>query len=592
MYLLLFGLAAGLNIVLGARFWPQVLAGSLNDPDSYMRLLRIEDGVRAGRLILDVARDQSGQGVMIEWSRLFDAMLWLLAAPLAPWMGWHKALFWAGVASGPLAVGALGALLGWAVEPLARRRDLWIAAFAAAFLPGLVTIALPGVVHYHVTLLAMLALTSGLVVRAWRGERWHGFMAGLAGGLAVWVTPETYPFVLMAFGALLLRWMQTGRTMVLVYCAAGFFDLTVVGVLIDPPAGGYGSVEVDRLSFVYVVLGGALLVAGVLLLRVEHWAPRWRTLAAVAIVALLLGGWGWAFPGVVEGPYGILPPAEARLFFGAIAEQRPVTGEGLVVFLFPGLCVVLYALARAWGGWRWRQNEAELSALLKGPAPLPGLWLYVALCGGVALVLGAKFLLFVGFSAVLAAALLPVALGDVVRRWGEASPDLARRVRWGMMFLVLGVPELALAFGPPMADSGARAEAAGRAFPSCTLRDVAPLLQGAAGQVVLAGPEDTPELLYRAPVLTVGSLFHHGVPGYLRDRAAWRAAPGPMEPPELKAAKVAYVLFCPRAARYELVADLPVGSTIWDTLEAGNVPPWLAPVGQDSAGWRLYRVTK
>ncbi len=592
MYLLLFGLAAGLNIVLGAHFWPAVLAGSLNDPDSYMRLLRIEEGVRAGRLILDVARDQSGQGVMIEWSRLFDAVLWLLALPLAPWLGWHKALFWGGVASGPLAVGALGALLGWAVEPLARRRDLWAAAFAAGFMPGLVTIALPGVVHYHVTLLAMLALTGGLVVRAWKGERWHGFMAGLAGGFAVWVTPETYPFVLMAYGALLLRWLQTGRTMVLIYCAAGFFDVAVVGVLIDPPAGGYGGVEVDRLSFVYAMLGAVLMVTGALLLRVEHYKAPWRGLAAGGIAVLLLGGWAWAFPGVVEGPYGILPPAEAKLFFGVIAEQRPVSGEGLVVFLFPGLCAVLYALARAWAGWRWRENEAELSALLKEPAPLPGLWLYVALCGGVALVLGAKFLLFVGFSAAFAAALLPVALGDAVRRWGETRADLARRARWGALFLVLGVPELALALGPPMADSGAANGAAGRVFPRCALRDVAPLLRPAAGQVVLAGPEDTPELLYRTQVLTVGSLFHHGVPGYLRDRAAWRAAPGMVEPPALKAANVAYVLFCPRAARYALVADLPMGTTLWDALEAGDPPPWLAPVGQDGAGWRLYRVMR
>ena len=77
MYFLLFLLAAGLNIVQGWHFWPPVLAGSLNDPDSYMRLLRIEQGVRAGHLVVNVARDDSGAGVYVEWSRLLDGLLWL-----------------------------------------------------------------------------------------------------------------------------------------------------------------------------------------------------------------------------------------------------------------------------------------------------------------------------------------------------------------------------------------------------------------------------------------------------------------------------------------------------------------------------------
>lgn len=589
IYALLFALAAGLNILLGAHFWPDVLAGSLNDPDSYMRLARIEEGIKAGHLIVTVAGDQSGTGVMVEWSRLFDVVLWLLAVPLAPFLGWHKALFWAGVASGPLAVGGLGAVLGWAVEPLALRRDLWAAAFAAAFLPGLFTIALPGVVHYHIALLALIVVTGGFVARAWRGDRWNGFLAGLAGGFAIWLTPETYPFVLMAFGSLLLRWLKSHQTMVLVYCAAGFFDVLVVGVIIDPPLGGYGVEEVDRLSVVYAMLGLLLLLGTGLLLRVQKFRAPLRGWVAAGIMAGIVAAWAATFPGVVLGPYGILPPDQAKAFFGVITEQRAVTGEGLVVFLFPGAWAVLYALSRAWAGWRWREDETEVSALLKGPAPLPWLWLYIALCGAVALVLGVKFLLFVGFSAVFAAALLPVAMGDAVRRWGEVRPGLASAARLGALLAVLGVPELALALGPPMSDS--RAAVAGKSYPSCTLRNVTPLLNAAGGQVVLAGPEDAPELLFRTPVFTVGSLYHHGIDGYLRDRAAWRAVPGDVEPPELKAAKAAYVLFCPRPTRYALVADLPKGASLWDALEAGTPPPWLALVGRDGAGWQLYKVS-
>ena len=40
----LFLIGAGLNIVAGLHGWPAVLAGHLNDPDSYMRLLRDRAG--------------------------------------------------------------------------------------------------------------------------------------------------------------------------------------------------------------------------------------------------------------------------------------------------------------------------------------------------------------------------------------------------------------------------------------------------------------------------------------------------------------------------------------------------------------------
>jgi hypothetical protein len=127
-------------------------------------------------------------------------------------------------------------------------------------------------------------------------------------------------------------------------------------------------------------------------------------------------------------------------------------------------------------------------------------------------------------------------------------------------------------------------------YPSCSLRQIAPLLAPAAGQIVLAGPEDAPELLYRSNVMTVGSLYHHGVAGYLRDRTAWRAQPGAQVPPEVTATQAGWVLFCATPGRYILVQDLPK-DTLWDALEAGTPPPWLHLAGTNSDGWRLYKIT-
>jgi len=131
--------------------------------------------------------------------------------------------------------------------------------------------------------------------------------------------------------------------------------------------------------------------------------------------------------------------------------------------------------------------------------------------------------------------------------------------------------------------------AAGPPLPSCSLAQIAPLLAPAAGAVVLADPEATPELLYRSNAMTVGSLYQHGVPGYLRDREAWRSAPAAVEPTSVRATAARFVLFCPQPQRLALVADLPP-QTLWDALAAGTPPQWLKLTGTDAAGWRLYRI--
>ena len=578
IYLLLFLLSAGLNILVGLHDWPLVLGGSLQDPDSYMRLLRIEQGIRAGHLLTNVAGDQSGAGVMVEWSRLLDIIIWLLAAPMAPFIGWHKALFAAGVALGPLGVGCLGVSLAWAVEPFSLRRHLWAAAAAAALLPALVAVALPGVVHYHIALLALIALTAGCVLRALREDRWFGFLAGVAGGFAIWMTPETMPFVLMAYAALALRWLKTPNAATLMATGAGCFDVLAVGLFVDPPADGYGVPEIDRLSLVYVALGLILLASATMLSRIP---PKpWRGKLGVLIMALPLLGWIIAFPGVIEGPAGLLPRQEAHAFFTFIQEQMRPTGLDLIVFLLPGTWAVLYA---AWRAWQERKpNPTAVADISMFGAPLrtPLAWVYIALCATVALWLSANYLLFTSISAIFAAALLPVALSGIEANGGS----LAGVKRIGLLALILLTPLLA-----ERAEGQTPTPSKAKAFPSCNLLGIAPLLAPAAGQVVLAQPEDTPELLYRTHIFTVGSLYHHGITGFMKDRAAWRATPGTTLPQAVAATGAKYVLFCPEAGRYLLVNDLP-DKTLWDALNKSAPPPWLHATGHNKNGWTLYKI--
>ncbi len=559
----LFVIGAGLEIVVGAQNWPGVFAGDLSDPDSYMRLERILQGVHAGHLTNIVKRDDSGAGVLVEWSRLLDAVIWALSLPLAAVIGWKKALFVVGVALGPIGTGLLGVALAFAAERFVLRGLLWVLPLSAALLPALQNYAEPGTVTHHVLLLAVIAFTAGLVVRAWDGDTGWNFLAGLAGGFAVWLTPETMPFVLLCYGVLLLRWVEAPEGAGLAACGAGFFDVIGFGFAIDPPYGGYGVVETDRLSVVFVALGLALLLIGAGLWRLARVKNMpLRRAAGLAVAVALFAAWLALFPKILLGPYGLVSPADAKLFFGQIEEMQPAAPDVTsFAFLWPGMLALVVAVMRGVESRDWR-------------------WWYVFACLCVAVVLGVKFLRFAPVSSAMAAVLVAIALTRVSVRLVDRQ-GLAATERIILLMLLLLAPRL-----PALAEPH-RAAAAG---PSCDLQSFAPALGVAAGKVVLADVNETPELLWRSQILTVGSLYHHGVAGFLRDRAAWRAVPGSTEPPAVAATGAAYVLFCTGAGRSNLVADLPK-STLWDALLAGRTPPWLSPaVADPKTGWRLFKI--
>lgn len=560
----IFGLGAGFNILIGLHGWPGVWHGQLNDPDSYMRLERILQGVRAGHLTNIVARDDSGAGVLVEWSRLLDAFIWAAALPFVPFIGWRHALFAAGVVSGPVIAGVLAVALAYAAEPFAARRFLWLVPVCLG-LPGLRNYAGPGFVTHHILLLAMIGFSAGLVMRAWDGDIGRYFAAGLSGGLAIWLTPETMPFIMLCFGLLLSRWVEKPTGAGMAALGAGCFDVLCFGLAIDPPVGGYGVAEIDRLSIVYVGLGLALLCGGVLLWRLQAMRQvALRRAAGLAGVGLLLACWLTIFPNILLGPYGLMTPAAANIFFPAIIEMKPLwpTPQSFAL-IWPGLAAlfVLFPICCAKNRWPW--------------------W-YGFGCMVFAVVLGVKFMRFTPVCAAAAVVVLMIGLQNVASHW-RAWPKFAVFGQAGLALMFLLLPWVpALAAGQGVA----------RGVPVCNLQSFAPDLRVAAGQVVLADVNLTPELLWRSNVLTVGSLYHHGVAGFLVDRAAWRAVPGEAEPAAVKATNARYVLFCTKAGRSGLVADLPK-TTLWDALLAQQPPPWLVPVVKNAAsGWRLYKITQ
>jgi hypothetical protein len=154
--------------------------------------------------------------------------------------------------------------------------------------------------------------------------------------------------------------------------------------------------------------------------------------------------------------------------------------------------------------------------------------------------------------------------------------------------LFVGVPQ---AGSLPALSHEAHASESGVAN-TCKVSGLAAMLAPYAGDVVLANVNDTPELLYRTGILTVGSLYHRDMAAFLRLRAAWRSGPAESVPSAVTATDASLVLFCPAPQRSLLVAGLPP-DTLLDQLNRAAVPHWLRQIAADRAsGNILYRILR
>ncbi|HKS89709.1 MAG TPA: hypothetical protein VJR70_09740, partial [Stellaceae bacterium] len=130
-----FATATLLAAAIGLRAFPAVLQGSLVNPDTYMRLVRLREMLSQHALVYVVPRDSAGAGTVLHWSHLIDAILLLLAAPFAPVSSGEAALHAAALAFGPLSIGLLAAAVAWAAAPFSDRRWRWLVPLLAVLSP-------------------------------------------------------------------------------------------------------------------------------------------------------------------------------------------------------------------------------------------------------------------------------------------------------------------------------------------------------------------------------------------------------------------------------------------------------------------------
>ena len=549
--------AASIAFVLTAFFGLQnfgaLLHGALLNPDSAMRLVRLDAMLQAHAPLHAVARD--GHGTVLHWSHLLDSVLLLMAWPFASFLGWHQGLVVIAPMVGPLSMAALGASLAWAGAPVTAPQWRPLGALLACLSPAILNYGLPGVVHHHVLIAAVAVMSAGHALRIVRGlgrASVHGAALGAWSGLGVWLTPESTPICLMVIGLVWMCWLERPTaTMARALAAIGgaMFIVTGAAWLADPPAAGVLAAEQDRLSLVFVCLAAGLMMAGIAAAR------GLSRIASVVLAGVLAAAWIAAFPMVLGGTAGLLPADTSQVFLGDILEMRPVSSLSQAVATLAAAAVATIWLAvqslrhRSWPG------------------------LYAVACSVALMIAAALHIRFGTYPALFAAAVFPVAASTLA----AAGPRL----------LVL----LAALLLPRAGDLAAAASSAPpSAYRTCDLRGTASLLAPFAGRIVLAHVNDTPDLLWQTGIRTVGSLYHRSPDGFLRLRAAWQSEAGTVVPPAVRATGAGFVLVCPGAALPAFIAAAQTNS-LAQTLGNGEVPPWLHRVGiADPGGMVLYAV--
>ena len=371
----------------------------------------------------------------------------------------------------------------------------------------------------------------------------------------------------MPMGAIGLGWClrPTEVAGAVTACGTAFALATTAATLCDPPYGGWLSPEIDCISIVYVALAGLICGASWLLVWFgRHAASVWtRCLCCVLACVAVVGLWLWLCPSLTRGLTGLVPPSDAAAFFGAIAEMRHLafTPRDVSWLITPTLAVLIAA------GLAVRTRSV--------------LWAYAAACGLVVLALAACYIRFLVYAETMAAVMLPVAMQIASAPDRSASrQSMGRVVALAAFFLVPLLPSLA------WAGKGRSVDAMG----NCHVADIAPVLLQQKNAVVLTDVSDTPEILWRAPVRTVGSFYHRSIGAFIRARDAWRSGPSDSVPQAVLATGATHILACDLAGRTPLVSDLPA-STLQDRLARHEVPPWLREVGH-AGGYSLYRIDR
>ena len=585
----IFPLLAALGVSL--RFLPDIAARDLNNPDSYMRVVRLRDMLDMHATLFAVSRDGSGHGTILHWSHLLDSLLYLLSLPFRLVLPQADALYAAALLFGPLNIAAAAFAACWAAAPFADRKWLFLGGLLAAVSPAIASYGVAGVVHHHIAAVLAATMCWGWAARLIAGAGppaagtsptsagatppFAGIALGIWAAVGIWFTPESVPVTAMGLAALGLAWIVSPHRPTiaqgLALAGVSFAATTTLAWLADPPATGPAAPDIDRLSALFAGMALAAASIGVALWLVHPFVrtiPA-RAAAASAIALTCAATWAWTFRDALLRSNLAVPAEDWHVFFDFTMEMLPVANVWQAVYylLTGGLAAALACVLAV------RHRSVLLG--------------FAAICALALAAAGWKHVRFAAYPEIAGAIALPIAL-TLLHRASPAWPPIRQSLaRIAVILLFFQVP-----YAVEVAGLTATPDENAAAAPSCKPAAAAAMLASHPGAIVLTEANDTPELLYRTPIRTVGSLYHRNIPAFLRLRAAWRSAPSDTVPAAVRETEASLILACASPRRSAVMEGL-AGPGLLDRMRANDPPAWVHRIAENPAsGHVLYEIAR
>lgn len=573
---LLTGLAA--NVMLGLSSI-DVSQRQLVETDGYMRYSRILDLVEGRNGWFDgwIHWSNSPFGHSMHWTRLLDGLVIALAAPLAPFIGWREAIYWAGLASGPLSHLALIAVVIWVARPFVSAPAAALAGWVVALQPLIVGYSYIGHLDHHLLLTALTMAVLGCTLRALHWDLSAATAAGCLAGLALWVSTEALLPVALAAITLVTWWVIVGGPLDALWrWASALAPTIVVVVFVEHGPGDLTAVEYDRISLPHLVLAVVgfvgMWVAVTLTRERSHLLlsrrSRLITLAACLAIPLLIVA--AVFPGLRHGPFADTPQRIWDIWLSHVSELQPMWNESsparaLIVQIGTPVFGLVCAVALA----RRSLNRST--------------WIVIAIWLTILIPIAMNSLRFALYPEALAALPVAAVVWGLILRFGQGSSVRRVLTRLGLVImvvfghLVLG----ALAVSTPAVDESINDE--------CHVRALAPLIESnvAEDEAILAHIDLGPVLHDTTGRNVIATPHHRNVDGILAAYDVMRSTPEDALL-VIEQRRIGAVVMCSREDRIYL-DPVPPRSLAHDLID-GSPPSWLTKVASDDSEATLYLV--
>ncbi len=556
--------------------------GSLNGPDSYMRLLRVTQLYESGDWFdHTIPRSNAPYGEVLHWTRPADLLHLSGALLLEPFFGFDRALYLWAIVTSPLLFVAMMLALVWAMAPLLDDLGRFLLILALITEAAIWPHGALGRTDHHMLIMLVFAASLGGAIRvmATSASARTALLAGAAAGFGLWLSVEFLVAWAIIFGALTVCWItrdgqggdQARRNL---WHALGMAGVVLLALAVERLPSDWFAEAYDRVSVAHLLV--ALLAAA--FWGVAAWLTARLPAAGTPGGRIAVGAGGavcagavllLTFPKFLGGPEVDYDPGLKDIFLDRVSETRSLLPDSvsqtgwLLFYLGQAVFAVPYVL---WRLWRHRGEETWYG------------WMLIALGLLVYLPLAIYMRRFGGLAAMLLAVAVAGLLGALLAQEDDGQGRLKR-------LLTLGLAVPAVLFGG-LAVGGIllKQKSALNAPDSCSVGPLVTELNrpdglGRTPLTVLALLNFGPQLMYQTRHRVVATPYPRNAQGQL-DAVRIFAATDPEESRRLvEAREIDVIATCTRRPTYWDISEDP--ASLDSRLRRGELPAWLRAVKLD-----------